>query len=244
VKRGVIPLCLAGALACAGAAHAAPELLHGRLGLPPGTELPAAAMLRLELFDTSQAPARRLVVLEQPAAGRPPPLAFVLPYESPAAHLALRAVVYADGQVLFTSGGAQPLAGAVDTVELAAGAAAERTVAATLDDTDWQLVDVGGVPVRTVAGERTAYMVLLDGLLTGGSGCNKLLGDYSHPQPGVLRFGRVAGTRMACPPALQAQEAALFDALARTDAYRIEDRTLTLLAGEQVLARFFARSQP
>lgn len=243
MKRGAVSLCLAAAL-WAGTAHADAELLRGRLKLPANVELPATAMLRLELFDMSQATARRLTLLEQPAAGRSRPLAFVLPYEAPAGNLALRAVIYADGQVLFASAGALPLASAADIVEIAAGAAGERTIAATLDDTDWQLVDVGGVPVRTVPGERTAYMVLLDGLLTGGSGCNKLMGDYSHPQPGVLRFGRVASTRMACPPELQAQEVALFDAFARADAYRIEDRTLSLLAGKQVLARFFARALP
>ncbi len=243
MKRGTASLCLAATL-CVGAAHADPELLRGRLSLPAGAELPATAMLRLELFDMSQDTVRRLTILEQPVAGRPRPLVFVLPYEPPATHLTLRAVLYADGQVLFASSGAQPLARTADTIEIAVGAAGERSVAATLDDTDWQLVDIGGVPVRTTPGERTAYMVLLDGLLTGGSGCNKLMGDYSHPQPGVLRFGRVASTRMACPPALQTQEAALFDVFARADAYRIEDRTLSLLVGQQVLARFFARALP
>ncbi len=243
MKRGAASLCLAAAL-CTGAAHADPELLRGRLGLPANAELPGKAMLRLELFDMSQATARRLSLLEQPVVGRSQPLAFVLPYEAPAGNLALRAVIYADGQVLFASSGAQPLASAADTIEITIGAAGERAVTATLDDTDWQLVDVGGVPVRTVPGERTAYMVLLDGLVTGGSGCNKLMGDYSHPQPGVIRFGRIASTRMACPPVLQAQEVALLDAFARADAYRIDDRTLSLLAGQQVLARFLARALP
>lgn len=240
--RAALPLLVAAL--CAAPAHAEPELLRGGVSLPANAELPATAMLRLELFDMSQAAARRLTLLEQPATGRPRPLAFVLPYEAPARNLALRAVVYADGQVLFASSGAQPLADVAGAVEIAVGATAERAVAATLDDTDWQLVDVGGTPVRTPPGERTAYMVLLDGLVTGGSGCNKLMGDYTHPQPGVVRFGRVASTRMACPPELQAQEAALFDAFARADGYRIEDRTLSLLAGQQVLARFFARALP
>ena len=243
MKRYAASLSLTAAL-CAGAVHADPELLRGSLSLPANAALPATAMLRLELFDMSQATARRLTLLEQPAAGRSRPLAFVLPYEVPAGNLALRAVIYVDGQVLFASAGALPLASTADIIEIAAGAAGERTIAATLDDTDWRLVDIGGVPARTVPGERTAYMVLLDGLLTGGSGCNKLMGDYTHPQPGVLRFGRVASTRMACPPELQAQEATLLDAFAHADAYRIEDRTLSLLAGQRVLARFFARGLP
>lgn len=243
MRHGAALLCVAAAL-FAGAAHADPELLRGRVSLPASVELPTTAMLRLELFDMSQATARRLTLLEQPAAGRAQPLAFVLPYESPAGDLALRAVIHADGQVLFASAGAQPLASVSTDIGIAVAPPGERTAAATLDDTDWQLVDIGGVPVHTVPGERAAYMVLLDGLVTGGSGCNKLMGDYSHPRPGVLRFGRVASTRMACPPQLQAQEAALLDAFARADAYRIEDRTLSLLAGQRVLARFFARAVP
>ena len=141
MKRGAVSLCLAAAL-WAGAVHADPELLRGRLSLPANAELPATAMLRLELFDMSQATARRLILLEQPAAGRARPLAFVLPYAPPAGNLALRAVVYADGQVLFASAGAQPLANTTDAIEIAVGAAGERSVAATLDDTEqrrrWQ----------------------------------------------------------------------------------------------------------
>lgn len=243
MKRSVIALCLVGVLE-AGAVHADPELLYGRLHLPANAGLPATAILRLELFDASQAAPRRLALLEQPVTRRSLPLGFVLPYESPVAQPALRAVVYADGQVLFASAGAEPLTSLTDTIELALGTAGARVVTATLDDTDWQLIDVGGIPVRTLPGERSAYMVLLDGRLTGGSGCNKLMGVYSHPRPGVLRFGRVASTRMACPPELQAQEAALLDALARSDAYRIEARTLSLLAGGEVVARFFARTLP
>lgn len=232
------------AASLAASAQADAELLRGHVNLPGSPALPPTATLRLELFDMSQATARRLTLLEQPAAGRSQPLVFMLPYEAPAHNLALRAVVYADGQVLFASGGVQPLADIAQPVALALSPAGERPVAVTLADTDWQLVDVGGTPVRTQPGERAAYMVLLDGLLTGGSGCNKLMGDYSNPQPGVIRFGRVATTRMACPPELHAQEAALLDAFARADAFRIEDRTLSLLAGQHVLARFFARALP
>lgn len=232
------------AASLATAAQADTELLRGHVSLPGAATLPPSATLRLELFDASKAALQRLVLLEQPTVGRPQPLDFVLPYHMPAGVLALRAVVYADGQVLFASSGAQPLADRVLPVDLTLSPAGERPVTATLDDTDWQLVDVGGVPVRTQPGERAAYMVLLDGLLTGGSGCNKLMGDYTHTQLGAVRFGRVATTRMACPPELHAQEVALLDAFARADAYRIEARTLSLLAGQHVLARFFARALP
>jgi heat shock protein HslJ len=90
-------------------------------------------------------------------------------------------------------------------------------------------------------GEREAYLLLMDGLATGSSGCNKLMGPYTLGAAGVLRFGALASTRIACPPGLAAQEAALNDAFARTNAYRIEGETLSLLDGEQLLARFIAR---
>lgn len=230
-------------------AQAEAELLRGRVSLPAATVLPPTASLRLELFDVSEAAARRLALLEQPTAGRSLPLSFVLPYQSPAgaAALALRAVVYADGQVLFVTTGAQRIQVEATAAPLEVVLAApnnDSLSAATLSDTDWQLVDVGGAPARAQPGERTAYLVLLDGLLTGGSGCNKLMGSYVSDRPGAVRFGPVASTRMACAEAMQAQETALLNAFAHASAYRIEGRTLTLLHGDRVLARFFARALP
>lgn len=230
-------------------AQADAELLRGRVSLPAATVLPPTASLRLELFDVSEAAARRLALLEQPTAGRSLPLSFVLPYQSPAGApaLALRAVIYADGQVLFVTAGAQRIQveGAAAPLEVVLGAPNSDTLsAATLSDTDWQLVEVGGAPASTAPGERAAYLVLLDGLLTGGSGCNKLMGSYVNANPGVVRFGPVASTRQSCSPEMQAQETALLNAFAQASTYRIEGRTLTLLDGARVLARFFARALP
>jgi heat shock protein HslJ len=230
-------------------AQAEAELLRGRVSLPPGAALPPTASLRLELFDVSGTAMRRLSLLEQPTAARPLPLAFMLPYEAPATApvLALRGVVYADGQVLFVSRGVQRIAGDGGNTPielLLASPHGDSPEVASLTDTDWQLVDVGGAPARAQPGERTAYLVLLDGLLTGGSGCNKLMGSYVSDRPGKVRFGPVASTRMACAEAMQAQETALLNAFAHASAYRIEGRTLTLLHGDRVLARFFARALP
>jgi heat shock protein HslJ/uncharacterized lipoprotein YbaY len=259
-------------------------LLRGSVTLAETPAFPPAATLRLELIAGADgAPARRVTLLEQAVAERPSPWRFVLPYEVAASDtgtaVALRAVVYAAGEVLFASEGAQPVqlgadAPAVDLVlqprrpaptvaapapavaasapvaalpaptaalPTAADAAPVADAAADLTDTYWKLAEVAGAPARTLPGEREAYLLLMDGLATGSSGCNKLMGPYTPGGAGVLRFGALASTRMACPPELAAQEAALNDAFARTSAYRIEGETLSLLDGGQLLARFIAR---
>ena len=54
--------------------------------------------------------------------------------------------------------------------------------------------------------------------ISGSGGCNR----YSSPvsiDDETIRFGALAATRRACPPALMDQEARFFAALARTDRF-------------------------
>jgi heat shock protein HslJ len=67
------------------------------------------------------------------------------------------------------------------------------------------------------------------------------MGGYALVDPGTLRIGPLASTRMACPPEMMAQESALLDAFGHVTAYRIDGETLTLLNGDAVLARFASR---
>jgi heat shock protein HslJ len=112
---------------------------------------------------------------------------------------------------------------------------------APLENTYWRLVEIAGQPAQVHPGEREAYLLLLDGRASGSSGCNKLMGSYTHAAPGALRVGPLAGTRMACPPAMMVQEQALATAYERGTRYRIAGETLTLLDGDTPLARFEAR---
>jgi heat shock protein HslJ len=65
--------------------------------------------------------------------------------------------------------------------------------------------------------------------VSGSSGCNRLMGSFEH-QGAALKFGPLAGTRMAClEPALASQEQQIFTQLQRVRSYRIHGDDLALL---------------
>lgn len=211
--------------------------------------LPADALLTLELVDTTpDARGGRLARLALAARGRQVPLAFELPVYAAdldaARQYQLRAtIINGGGELLFS--GAQALPGdAAHPVSLRLSRAGELRPGASLEDTHWKLLEVGGQAARAQAGEREAYLLLLDGLASGGSGCNKLMGRYTVGARSQLTLGPMASTRMACTPELMAQESALHAAFARTNSYRIDGNTLELRDGDSVLARFTTRATP
>lgn len=208
-----------------------------RIALPPD------ATLTMELLDVSRMDARaeRLARLALPTRGRQPPLAFELPFHpddlKPGRRYLLRATLISGGELLFS--GTQAIASANAEMNLTLRAARDITPP-PLENTYWRLTEVAGQPARTLPGEREAHLLLLDGRASGNGGCNKLMGSYTRSGD-ALAIGPLASTRMACPPELMAQEAALLDAYARTTGFRIEGESLALIRDNTVLARFAAR---
>lgn len=210
--------------------------------------LPKDATLTVELLDVSKqdVKAEHLARLTLPVGSQQVPLAFELPFYpaavQPAHRYALRATLGSSGGLLFTTAQHVPVLthGAGKQAQLVLQQV-QLTPSAALENTYWKLAEVGGRPAQTQPGEREAHLLLLDGRASGGSGCNKLMGSYTHSAPDTLRFGPVASTRMACPPEIMAQETALVTAFERATRYRIAGETLDLLDGDTVLARFEAR---
>jgi heat shock protein HslJ/uncharacterized lipoprotein NlpE involved in copper resistance len=113
---------------------------------------------------------------------------------------------------------------------------------ATLTNTYWKLAVLAGARIALLPEQAREVRITLDGGGTrvhGFSGCNALQGQYAGTGR-ELRFSALAGTRMACAAPLMALEAAVLQTLGRTNGYRIDGEELTLLDGEQVLARFEA----
>jgi len=110
-----------------------------------------------------------------------------------------------------------------------------------LEDTYWQLAQLGGTPVTLAAGQRAPYVVLdsTRHRASGYAGCNRMMGGYSVD--GVkLTFTQMAGTMMACLQGME-MEQALHEALARVTSWRIEGDRLDLLdANGAVVAAFTA----
>ncbi|MDO9221769.1 MAG: META domain-containing protein [Thiobacillus sp.] len=234
-------------------AHAAPatplDRIDGSVNAPERSVLPDDATLTIELLDDSNVSGnvKRLAWLSLPGGGRQFPLVFELPYyraDIQVSHrYSMRAILTSSGgELLYTT--AQHAAvltqGAGKQVRLVLQQIQARPDAA-LENTYWKLIGIGAGPVQVQPNEREAYMLLLDGRVSGSSGCNKVMGSYTQRAPSELHIGSLDSTRMACLPDVMEQEAALIAVYARATHYRITGDTLDLMDADTVLARFGAR---
>lgn len=118
-------------------------------------------------------------------------------------------------------------------------APAPAAVNLKLRDTRWALETLGGAPVSEAG--RTVQLVLASSSqqLSGHAGCNRLRGRYT--QRGTqLALKPLATTRMACPPAQMELEERFLQTLGRIDSYRVEEKGLSLMQGDEVQATFRA----
>lgn len=234
-------------------AHAAPvtplDRVSGSVSYRERITIPGDATLTVELLDISKADAKaeRLARLSLPSGGRQLPLAFELPYYQadiqPNHRYGVRAMLTSSGgELLFTS--AQHAAvlthGAGKQVQLELQQVQARSDTA-LENTYWKLIAIGDRPAQVQPNEREAYVLLLDGRVSGSSGCNKLIGGYTLRAPSELHVGPLSSTRMACLPDMMDQEASLVAVFARATHYRITGDMLDLIEGDRVLAHFEAR---
>lgn len=227
--------------------------IAGTVGYVERVALPADATLALELLAVAPADAvapdarpALLARLALPTGGRQVPLAFELPFHRadlrPGLRFELRATLLSGGERLFAGTRALAAPGAAGPVALTLTRATPAAPApARVEDAYWKLLELDGQPARRAADERPPYLLLLDGRVSGGSGCNKLMGRYTLAGA-ALRFDALARTRAACAPALMAQETAFLDMLDRVRGYRIRGTALELVAGERTLARFILQT--
>jgi heat shock protein HslJ len=115
-------------------------------------------------------------------------------------------------------------------------------VMAELKDTYWKLIELDGETIVMAPDQQREVRITLaseGARFFGFSGCNQLVGAYVQ-EGSALRFTQVASTKMACVPPFMELESQVLKMLGATTAYRIEGEQLTLLGGNQVLARFEA----
>jgi putative lipoprotein len=105
----------------------------------------------------------------------------------------------------------------------------ELDVTAALFDTIWQVRNINGHAVHEAA--EVSLSIASDRRAGGNGGCNSYFTEAMFDGP-ALRFGPVAGTRMACDTPVMRQETEYFAALEATASYELADRTLYLLDAE------------
>ncbi len=96
-----------------------------------------------------------------------------------------------------------------------------------LDGTSWRVISIdGAVPV---AGRPTEF-TFEGGRISGSAGCNRLSGSFASDGT-RLTVGSVAATRMACEPALMAQEARVLALLRQSLGISFDGRGRMVLSG-------------
>ena len=109
--------------------------------------------------------------------------------------------------------------------------------AVALEGHDWALVRMEGESL-TLARAPSLRIDKAASQAAGFSGCNRYSGSVTLGE-GVMRFGPLIGTRMACVEGMDVEQRYL-KLLAQTDRYRIDGDSLVLLSGERSLLGYRA----
>ncbi|MCE9611932.1 MAG: META domain-containing protein [Chthoniobacter sp.] len=116
----------------------------------------------------------------------------------------------------------------------------------TLEGGVWTLTELNGKAFAAPAVGRGVPTLTFDAAkksTSGISGVNRFSGGYT--QDGAkLKFGALAGTKMAGPPEAMQVESSFHAALASVTAWQIADDALALLSEAQVVARFKRGAEP
>lgn len=126
-----------------------------------------------------------------------------------------------------------------DETASAAGSVSETTA---LVGPRWRLVELEGQPSLAVDGSREPHLVFsrTEGIdrVGGSTGCNSMGGRYELDGDRIA-FSELISTKMACiEDDRMRQETRFVGALERADRYAISGDTLSLSAGDQVIAKF------
>ncbi len=120
----------------------------------------------------------------------------------------------------------------------------QLTAAASLKETQWNLIELDGTPVTSASAGNQPYIYLHadNDKLTGSGGCNRLFASFDL-DGSALQFHAVAQTLMACPGPAVVSEPDMLQALKLITSYRITGDELELRVDDRVLARFRAEKK-
>jgi heat shock protein HslJ len=113
---------------------------------------------------------------------------------------------------------------------------------ATLENTYWKLVELGGQPARVAENIAEPHLLLHPAKrqADGSTGCNRFNGSYELSGDS-LRLGPLTVTHRAClDPAMNRQEGTLLEAFEATRSWKATGDTLVLSGEAGPIARFVA----
>jgi putative lipoprotein len=244
----ILPALALGLAACAGTTppprdagvkETAPSAIEGtaayreRIAMPPGAEFEAV------LQDVSRADAPAMEIARATIANAPnPPIQFTIPFDATkidSSHsYSVRAVIRADGQLLFSSDAVYPVLtrGAGHTVDiLLKHAVAAPALDVELMNTTWKILSVSGEPLQAVEGKREPQIILrrAEGrdAWSATIGCNQMSGGLKVDGE-LIAFKPGMATLMACLPPLDMLEKQLGLSLMASTHWRIQGNRLEL----------------
>jgi len=217
-----------------------------RIALPPGAVFEAT----LEDVSRADAPAEVLGRTRMESPGNPP-FKFSIAYDpariDPSHRYTIRAKVTHEDRLMFTTDTHYPVLSAgqpnhVDMLMRMPPRRASTASTATLENTYWKLMRLGGEAVSVVDNQREPHFILQaeQKRVAGSGGCNRMMGTYAL-DGSKLTFSQMAGTMMACQQGMDLEQA-FYAALPRVATWRIDGETLELFeAGGASVAEFESR---
>jgi len=214
--------------------------------------LPAGAVFEATLEDVTRADAPAEVIgrTRMQSAGNPP-FKFSIAYDpariDPSHRYTVRAKVTHEDRLMFTTDTHYPVLSAgqpnhVDMLMRMPPRTELTASTATLENTYWKLMRLGGAAVTVADGQREPHFILQpeQKRVAGSGGCNRMMGSYTLGGS-KLTFSQMAGTMMACPEGMDV-ERAFHAALGKVATWRIDGETLELFdAGGVSVAEFESR---
>jgi putative lipoprotein len=223
-------------------------VVKGTINTQNQVELPAGAIVNVQLQDTSRADAPAIVIGEQVI--RNPerfPVSFEIEYDRARMderHVySMRVRIEVEGKLIFinttahhviTRGFPTELEVIVDDV-----ATGSPSIAATgLEDATWILISYGEPKyLRSVLPntEITIEFLSADGSVKGTAGCNSYGGGYNVDWDKLTFPSPLVSTEMACPEPIMTQEMEYLEALQASENYKIQGYQLQITSGDKVL---------
>lgn len=217
-----------------------------RIALPPG----AVFEVTLEDVSRADAPAEVLGRTRMDSPGSPP-FKFSIAYDpariDPSHRYTVRAKVTHEDRLMFATDTHYPVLSAgqpshVDMLMRMPPTSASTASTATLENTYWKLMRLGGDTVIVENKQREPHFILQaeQKRVAGSGGCNRMMGSYTLGGSKIT-FSQMAGTMMACPQGMDL-ERAFYAALPRVATWRVDGEKLELFdAGGASVAEFESR---
>ena len=108
-----------------------------------------------------------------------------------------------------------------------------------LENTEWQLIQLGGETVQPGEGKYTIQFFAEENRFAGVGECNRLTATYTSSEKRDLKLENAGMTRMMCPN--QEAEDRFVEMLNKVTRYDMDGQMLMLFADDDLLAVFQAK---